>query len=270
MPRCFVIQPFDEGEYDRRYKEVLVPAIKAAGLEPYRVDDDPSVTGIMESIEAGIEESAVCLADISINNPNVWYELGYARASKRHVVLLCESDKRDAFPFDVKNLPIIKYGTSVPSDFKSASSEITKQLKARLRQQERSGQAVAVSKPSTDQSSTTFTFLEELGQEEFAGLVAVAEERDDPEHGVAAFNFRKKMSLSGFSQVASTLAMESLVKRKMLERYEDQDYQGDPYTKLRVTSKGMEWLVANREKLPLHVGHGKVQEVEITDDDIPF
>jgi hypothetical protein len=41
MPRCFVIQPFDDGgPYDKRYKDVLLPAIKDADLEPYRIDED--------------------------------------------------------------------------------------------------------------------------------------------------------------------------------------------------------------------------------------
>ena len=37
MPKCFVIQPFDE-ENDRRYDEVYKPALEEAGVEPYRVD----------------------------------------------------------------------------------------------------------------------------------------------------------------------------------------------------------------------------------------
>jgi hypothetical protein len=38
MPRCFVIQPFDDGgPYDKRYKDVLFPAINDAGLEPSRL-----------------------------------------------------------------------------------------------------------------------------------------------------------------------------------------------------------------------------------------
>ena len=37
MSTCFVMQPFDGGPFDRRYKDVFAPAIKAAGLEPYRV-----------------------------------------------------------------------------------------------------------------------------------------------------------------------------------------------------------------------------------------
>ena len=41
MARCFVSQPFDAGEFDKRYGQVYGPAIKAAGLEPYRVDREP-------------------------------------------------------------------------------------------------------------------------------------------------------------------------------------------------------------------------------------
>ena len=44
MAMCFVIQPFDDGKvYDKGYTDVFAPAIAEAGLEPYRVDRDPSV-----------------------------------------------------------------------------------------------------------------------------------------------------------------------------------------------------------------------------------
>jgi hypothetical protein len=44
MPTCFVMQPFDGAAFDSRYREVYAPAIVAAGLEPYRVDEDPRVS----------------------------------------------------------------------------------------------------------------------------------------------------------------------------------------------------------------------------------
>ena len=56
------------------------PAIKAAGLEAYRVDRDPGVEVPIEAIEDGIRTATVCLADITTDNPNVWYELGFAFA----------------------------------------------------------------------------------------------------------------------------------------------------------------------------------------------
>src|SRR5882672_3006402 len=98
MNKCFVIQPFDKGSFDKRYEDVFVPAIIAAGLEPYRVDHDPSVTIPIDEIQSGIESSEACLADMSTDNPNVWFELGYAIASQREVVLVCSAE-RSHFPF---------------------------------------------------------------------------------------------------------------------------------------------------------------------------
>lgn len=80
MGRCFVIQPFDRGPFDKRYDEIFVPAIRAAGLEDYRVDRDHGTNVLIDAIEKGILESEACIAEISTDNPNVWYELGFATA----------------------------------------------------------------------------------------------------------------------------------------------------------------------------------------------
>jgi hypothetical protein len=66
MSTCFVIQPFDGGKYDKRFEDVFRPAIETAGLEAYRVDRDPSVEVPIDSIEEGIRNAAVCLADIRL------------------------------------------------------------------------------------------------------------------------------------------------------------------------------------------------------------
>lgn len=51
MARCFIIQPFDKGEFDKRYDDVFVPAVEAAGLQPYRVDRDLTAVIPIETIE---------------------------------------------------------------------------------------------------------------------------------------------------------------------------------------------------------------------------
>jgi hypothetical protein len=89
MPTCFVIQPFDQGPFDKRYEDVFEPAIKDAGLEAYRVDRDPGVSIPIDQIESGIRGAQVCLADVTLDNPNVWFELGFAIAAKREVVIVC-------------------------------------------------------------------------------------------------------------------------------------------------------------------------------------
>ncbi len=68
MARCFVIQPFDDGgPYDKRYRDVFLPAIKDAGLEAYRVDEDRSSAIPIDDIEQNIRTSEVCLADITLD-----------------------------------------------------------------------------------------------------------------------------------------------------------------------------------------------------------
>ena len=72
MGKCFVMQPFDSGAFDKRYDDIFEPAIKNADLEPYRVDRDPSVSIPIDDIETGIRRSELCLAEITTDNPNVW------------------------------------------------------------------------------------------------------------------------------------------------------------------------------------------------------
>ena len=91
---CFVVQPFDKGRFDKRFEDTFEPALVDAGLEPYRIDKDPSLDVLIDAIEEGIREAAVVLADVTTNNPNVWYELGYAYAARKPVILLCCENER--------------------------------------------------------------------------------------------------------------------------------------------------------------------------------
>ena len=90
MAKCFVIQPFDNDVFDKRYDEVIAPAVSSvADLEPYRVDRDPKTKIVYQDIQDGIKDSLLCLADITTDNPNVWFELGYALATDKEIVMIC-------------------------------------------------------------------------------------------------------------------------------------------------------------------------------------
>jgi hypothetical protein len=133
MPRCFVIQPFDSGgPYDKRFDDVLSPAIECAGLDPYRVDRDPSVVVPIDEIETGIRNADICLADISTDNPNIWYEVGFAMASKKNVLLICARNRSTPYPFDVQHRNIIRYASDSPRDFEKLKKQIEECLKSQL------------------------------------------------------------------------------------------------------------------------------------------
>lgn len=204
MPRCFVIQPFDNGPYDKRYEDVFAPAIRAADLEPYRVDRDPVVSIPIDEIQAGIEASQVCLAEISTDNPNVWLELGYAIAKQREAVLLCSDERKTPFPFDVQHRSIIKYSTESPRDFKELGSQVTAKLRAILRKREQLGQLEKVMSVSK---------IEGLEQYEIAALVAVARQINDPEGGAPVWTVRQDVETAGFTKLAATLGVRAILDK---------------------------------------------------------
>jgi len=118
-----MIQPFDQGKFDRRYKDIFKPAIEKAGFEADRVDEDPSVTVVIDRIEKGINDASVCLAEITTDNANVWFELGYALARNKPVVMICEKHARTRFPFDVQHRNILEYDTGSPSDYEELGTK---------------------------------------------------------------------------------------------------------------------------------------------------
>ena|ERR1044072_426522 len=154
MSRCFVIQPFDKAKFDKRFDAIFKPAIIEAGLEPYRVDKDQSVEIPIQAIEAGIRESDICLADITTDNPNVWYELGYSVANGKDVVMVCSTERATKFPFDVQHRRIITYSPESPQDFDDLKRDIVSSLEA-LMKKKRELQTVSSLSPLKDTEGLT-------------------------------------------------------------------------------------------------------------------
>lgn len=258
MATCFVIQPFDGGKFDKRYEDVFMPAITALGLEAYRVDRDPNVTIPMEDIQAGIEAAAVCLADISNDNPNVWFELGYAIASRREVVLVCSDERKTPFPFDVQHRSIIRYSSESPRDFAQLQDKIKVRIGAILRRRDRLEDVAQLQSVAT---------LQGLEQHEVATLISVAEGIDNLDDGLSTYRIRSAMENAGFTKIATTFGIKTLLDAKMLEESIDTDHNGEDFTIYKVSSKGMAWLHENRTRLKLKREEDSPQTER---DDLPF
>lgn len=252
MDACFVIQPFDRGVFDKRYNDTFEPAIKAAGLEPYRVDRDPRVSIPIEDIEKGIRNSKICFAEITTDNPNVWFELGYAIASQKEVVLVCSNQRETRFPFDVQHRNIIEYKTDSSSDFDKLRESITERIEA-LVKKEAELEKIATISPIVE--------TEGLSQHEMVALVTIMQNRLAPDESIAAYSIKNDMNKAGFTDIAVSISLTSLLKKGMLNISEEKDYNGEPYSAYTVTSKGEDWLLTNVDKLVLH---------KDTVDDIPF
>jgi hypothetical protein len=109
---CFVMMPFASPVGDH-FEKLYDPAIRKAGLTPLRADNEIFGTGkIMDQIWSGITNAKILLCELTGRNPNVFYELGLAHASKKPVVLI--SNREDDVPFDLKHIRVIYYDKDDP------------------------------------------------------------------------------------------------------------------------------------------------------------
>ena len=243
MPTCFVIQPFDKSVFDKRFEDVFEPAIKAAGLEPYRVDRDPGVSIPIEDIERGIQAAVVSLADITTDNPNVWFELGFAIASRKEVVLV-SATSRQRFPFDVQHRNVIVYDTNSSSDFASLQDRITKRINAILSKEARLEAAA-------QQVSSPVAAVEGLASHELLALVSVGQNLTNPQDSVSTYMIRQDMEKAGFTRIAVTLGLTSLLSKGYISFHEAFSDQGESYAVYSLSDLGLKWLMANQDRLVL-------------------
>jgi hypothetical protein len=264
MPTCFVIQPFDGAKFDKRYRDIFQPAIVAADLLPYRVDHDDHADVLIEAIEAGIREASVCLADITTDNPNVWFELGFAIATAIPVVMVCSTERQGVkFPFDIQHRHIVRYTPESPTDFKTLEETLTKRLKAAVSKGEVQRQLREIDPVAP---------VAGLSAIEVTVLAVTASEVGNPDSSTRLEYILKGATRSSLTKVGASLALKRLMDKQFVEVVSDYD-SGDF---AKITSAGWAWIDRNESKFTLRLPNEpklnipRPEEAEITDDDIPF
>ena len=101
-----VMMPFSS-TYSDTY-ETIRQACAASGYEAKRVDDFFAPGSIPDQITNLIRNSAYVLADLSEQNRNVLYEVGYAQGASKTTILITSSDG-SGIPFDINHLRHIHY-----------------------------------------------------------------------------------------------------------------------------------------------------------------
>lgn len=271
MQTCFVIQPFDSGKFDKRFDSIFKPAIKNAGMEPYRVDQDASATILIQAIEENIRRAAVCLADITTDNPNVWYELGFALAAGRPVVMVCSEERfkeGKKFPFDIQHRAVLIYKTEAPQDFVNLQDQLTEKLSATLNHA-RTIAHIAETDPVAD--------VEGLSQVELTVLAIAAGNVPDDEQATPLWGVKQDVERAGLTNVGFSLGLRRLKKKAFVVITEmlDEGSNYNSYEGILVTSSGWEWIERNEQKFVLHTTSKKTTPMKAPnfadlDDDIPF
>ncbi|MGY3695371.1 tetratricopeptide (TPR) repeat protein [Bradyrhizobium sp. USDA 3240] len=120
MPSCFMIMPYGrkptqadpkfgpaEIDFNALWDRAYVPAIKALGYQPVRADQDTSALIVSEMLER-IYFADLVLADMTIPNGNVYYEVGIRHASQKTGCVLLAADWSKQL-FDVVQMRTVRY-----------------------------------------------------------------------------------------------------------------------------------------------------------------
>lgn len=105
-PLVFVIMPFSS-EFDDLYYYGIRGGVQKCGAACTRTDQLHFTGEILEEIYKLIETSRFIVAEVSQPNANVFYELGFAHALKKTVILLTRDASK--IPFDISGFNHIVY-----------------------------------------------------------------------------------------------------------------------------------------------------------------
>ena len=242
---CFVIMRF-ESPYEERCEQIYKPAIVEAGLEP-RLARGPGVVKITDAIKEGINNSHLCLIDISEDNPNVWSELGIALSRHGRMAMVCDEEKRnmDALPTDIRDRQVIPYRGGIVDSYRHARVgfrlEITEDLRLKA------GEIVAPVEGSTVAASSQNSAKSgdaniQLNADQVAVMKAMFESSHETSH------FRLFES-SGMSKMRTQLAVDALVRQAFIIEQTISDTWNNEYPGYQTLEAGKSWCEKNREDL---------------------
>jgi len=109
-PKAFVVMQFGP-QYDDVYRDVVRGVCDEYEVNSLRADDVAGPGFIIADIIREIASSQLIIADITPNNPNVYFEVGYALAMKKPTILLAR--KGTPLPFDVAGFRVLFYEDSI-------------------------------------------------------------------------------------------------------------------------------------------------------------
>ena len=102
LPTCFVMMPYGKRpveavdlDFDVLFDEFIGPATRLAGFDVVRGDREVASGVIMPRLSSSIYSADLVIADITYQNPNVYYELGLRHALSPQGTLLIQRSGGD-------------------------------------------------------------------------------------------------------------------------------------------------------------------------------
>ena len=125
--KAFVVMDFSE-RFKSIYTEVIKPVCDELDIECFRADEYNYPGSIIKDILDSIRDSDLIIADITPDNGNVYFEVGYAFALGKNPVLLMDKERKD-LPFDISGFRVIMYHNTIEGA-QYVKNQLTRFLKA--------------------------------------------------------------------------------------------------------------------------------------------
>jgi hypothetical protein len=111
-PEVFVVMPFGEPWSDDVFTKMFKPGIEDAHFRASRGDAIVRVGDLSTNVWQSITQAGLIVAEVSVHNPNVFYEIGLADALGKPIFLFKQKDVRlpadfggiHYYPYDLNDL----------------------------------------------------------------------------------------------------------------------------------------------------------------------
>lgn len=118
-PKVFVLMPFEES-IRKTYEFAIRSALESIGCKVERADESRSTGPIADMVFKRIRSAHFLVADVTGQNANVIYELGYAHAVEKNVILIRQDLEK--IPFFINGHNVISYSEN---DLEALRLELT-------------------------------------------------------------------------------------------------------------------------------------------------
>ena len=98
--------------YNTLYSKVIRPNYEEYKYKAIRADDFYNSGLIIYDITRSVRESTLFIADVTPDNANVFYEVGFAHGIGKPTILLSDR-KREKLPFDISGFRTLFYDNTI-------------------------------------------------------------------------------------------------------------------------------------------------------------
>jgi hypothetical protein len=143
-PLCFIVMPYGrkptlaeaghgpaEIDFDALWQHAYFPVIEALGYEPVRADQDNGALIINQMLER-LYFADLVVADMTIPNGNVYYEVGIRHAAKKQGCVLLAADWSRQL-FDVAQMRTVRYALPEGEIVQSTAQSIQDAIREPIR-----------------------------------------------------------------------------------------------------------------------------------------